>query len=382
MEVSTPPESIFVKDPSTSKKRGRNEAFDESYIKNKRMLQEGFKSLTLQAEPQPNVQKETEEFPTYGLYEIHKCPSHELFRADSECSCIEQNDNSGDGRVESNSLISFGPLIKKQNSLDSIISHSTESDEDFSPGKMDEREVMVSMIKGGKRKFVRKVDYLVDELIRKTRKTNEIPAYSSDSDSILPAFVGPSPRTDHAISIIVPFSTNFCSLSKQQQFPLIGYTETSSEPPQPVLLSGEVTHSDWGIEEVGGAAKCDAVECNSLIPYSGSDQSYSTVAFGSGGDQEADDNDSDVACCDDESSHRYSTNSSIISGDSGMIVDSDDDDLMAGSGRSFAFDESSSAFGKFEQGRYSPFSSNTSIKTIMTRSAIDDEEDVVNIGTF
>lgn len=338
MELSLPVQSVCaVKDSSTSKKRGRNEAVDESYIKNKKMLQEGFKSLTIHAESQPSILKEAQQLPSYGLYEIHQCPSHELFREEAECNSIDRI-MSDDGQVE-NSNATTSPLRKIQNSLDSIISQSIDSDEDFFPGKLEEQDI-VTMVAGGKRKYVTKVDYLVDELIRKNRKTKEILVYSSsDPESMLPSFVGPSPRTDHAISIIIPFSTNFCSLSKKQQFPLIEYSNDLSTPRQPVLLSGEVTHSDWGIEEVDGTAKYASVECNSLIPYIGSDH-YSNIEL-NGGDAVVDDYESVMACCDDESSRGYSTNSSIVSCDSDMIVDSDDDDnLMAGSRRSIAFAES------------------------------------------
>ena len=47
-------------------------------------------------------------------------------------------------------------------------------------------------------KFVRKVDHLIDNLIRKTRKLHQFPNYSIDSN--IPNNVGPQPTTDHAIS--------------------------------------------------------------------------------------------------------------------------------------------------------------------------------------
>lgn len=52
------------------------------------------------------------------------------------------------------------------------------------------------LIKG--KKFVRKVDFLIDNLIRKTRKLNRFPSY--DFDSNIPNTIGPQPTTDHAIS--------------------------------------------------------------------------------------------------------------------------------------------------------------------------------------
>lgn len=356
------------------KKRDRSEVFDEAYVKNKRVLQEGFRSLSL-AEPAVRP-----EIPAYGLYEVHNCPSHGLFRPDDiECQACKTSGTP----MSTDDTVSESRPLEKRLSVDSTVSASTES-EDETPSRAEEREMFISMVKGGKRKYVRKVDYLVDELIRKTRKTCDIPVYASDPDAILPPNVGPSPRTDQAISILVPFSTNFCSLSKaQNNVSMLEYLP--KKPPtdgevQPILLSGEVTHSDWGIQEVG--AGCTGVGTStSLVPYHrrvGDDADFDSDGLIDEG------NESDMACY-DESSHRYSTNSSLGSGDSGMMVDSDDD-MMAGSCRSAAFDESSSALSRFDHGgRHSPWSANTSVKTVFTKSAItdDDEDDeIINVGTF
>lgn len=380
---TTHDKDISGADTSTGrkKKRDRSEAFvDEDYLKNKRILQEGFRSLSLNLE---NVTKK--DIPSYGLYEVHNCPSHDLFRLESECTCTKEQDKSDSKSLPTDSL---GPVLEKNQSFDSMNSKSTESDEEDQL-KMEEREYMVAMIKGGKRKYVRKVDYLVDELIRKTRKTCDIPVYVTDTDAYLPPNIGPSPRVDQAISILVPFSTHFCSLSKGQTTPVASYGPTPAvveKDYQPILLSGEVTHGDWGMEEVGSKdISSTPVTCSTMVPYTG--RRSVTSAFECD-ILEDDGNESDMACC-EESSHRYSTNSSIGSGDdSGMLVDSDDDeDIFFSSNRSVAFDESScGAFQRYEHGRHSPWSnrSYTSVKTNATKSGVTDEEDddVINIGTF
>lgn len=392
------------------KKRERSEVSDDTYLKNKRILQEGFRSLSIVPESLSQVPSSPSRqiSPTYKVYSVHNnCPSHDLFRSDSlesTCSC-------GQNTAENNPRPVAGPepppglgsSRDRRFSISSSPSSDGYSDEDDDPMHAAQREMFVSMVKGGKRKYVRKVDYLVDELIRKTRKTKEVPLYLNDLDAAIPANIGPSPRTDQALSILVPFSTDFCSLSRSQHAVInevhgshslrmgansTTHTDTIETDMQPILLSGEITHSDWGMEEVAQKSsptnqnyypmtRGDSVTAlNPQESYTSSDVSV--------------DNDSDMACC-DESSKKYSSNNSLQSGHSGMLVDDSsdadeyDDDLFgASSCRSIAFDENSSMAGRCDLSRLSPWSACTSVKTVMTRNAAtdDEEDDVINVGTF
>lgn len=62
-------------------------------------------------------------------------------------------------------------------------------------------ERLIEVFKGGKPKFVRKVDYLIDNIIRKNQKFDFLTS-SIDNSNILmiPNSIGPSPLTDQKIS--------------------------------------------------------------------------------------------------------------------------------------------------------------------------------------
>ena len=54
---------------------------------------------------------------------------------------------------------------------------------------------------GGRYKYARKVDFLIDEIIRKSRRTYEYEHRLNDGDWYIPNTLGPQPTTDRAISV-------------------------------------------------------------------------------------------------------------------------------------------------------------------------------------
>lgn len=391
------------------RKRERTEEFDEGYSRNKRILQEGIRSLSLGDVSQISSKK-TE--PTYNVFKVHACPGHDVFRMMMEerndyCNCSSQSMEAQDAIQQGSEAMSVDiPTASSQlyrtQSTDDGNGMETDDLSDYDsieeePHNHEQSELFSSMINSGKRKYVRKVDYLVDELIRKTRKTRELPQYMQEMDAGIPPYVGPSPKTDNALSIMVPFSTEFCSLSREQiadskivaSLPIIPDIMRSSSPP-PILLSGEITHSEWCIEENADYHSSGGDEMDDMfgpsqysvgIGYEKQSSRYTDISDGY---------ESDMACC-DESSKQYSSNGSLNSGDSGMMVDDSDDE---------------DPFSKLDISRQSPWSSNLSTGTswMMKPPGIgggrgsgsvltdpdhhnhyqDDEnsEDVVNVGTF
>jgi hypothetical protein len=66
-------------------------------------------------------------------------------------------------------------------------------------------ETFTYAMKGGRMRYVRKIDHLVDELIRKTNKTGDWKGRDNESDwGSIPSSVGPQPQTDLKILRINP----------------------------------------------------------------------------------------------------------------------------------------------------------------------------------
>jgi hypothetical protein len=64
-------------------------------------------------------------------------------------------------------------------------------------------EILISVLKGGSHKYIRKVDYLIDEVIRKARKTEYL-AVGDNAYSDIPNSVGPHPLTDRPLGTLWP----------------------------------------------------------------------------------------------------------------------------------------------------------------------------------
>jgi len=181
---------------------------------------------------------------------------------------------------------------------DASITHMTYSNEDniqpcnsFGP----ELPAVVPNFSLGKSSFSRKVDLLIDEVIRKSRQKFSHSSFESEMDAI-PSSVGPHPLTDHALSVSFPLQlillssrgedkrsknvlsssgeidqvTSFqvrrdsmdeyladCNRCGSYESKNIGEREVKCSTDSSMKIgevrashSGSVTHSDWVIEEV------------------------------------------------------------------------------------------------------------------------------------
>jgi hypothetical protein len=112
---------------------------------------------------------------------------------------------------------------------------------------------LFTILKNGKRQYNNPVDYYVDELIRKSRKTDESTSSRNPSDyfddGFINATMGPQPTTDHALSLFVvnpssadPLSTFLTSNTSQVQI------EDEDKDERLIKESGfrREGSSDWG----------------------------------------------------------------------------------------------------------------------------------------
>lgn len=278
--------------PSSShRKRERSQDFvyDEEYTKSRKVLQDGFKMLSIDhslENPQAQINNQ--------LIPHHR--SNSIGESDDLSMIDETREYEG-------------PILPRMRSFDSedcsTISSNPESEDD--DRRKHESEAFFSMLKGGRRQYVRKVDNLVDDLIRKTRRTEVHPSGTYEEMSI-PSVIGPSPTVDHALSLVLtdPYLAQ-AKLHKHSKLllpsPQTNYRnsnvtielldddddsekedndlmiDTSDDPnnmmqdqtsslhrspgmifngkkakgrpcPRESSFSGEKTHADWGIEEV------------------------------------------------------------------------------------------------------------------------------------
>lgn len=185
-----------------------------------------------------------------------------------------------------------------------------EKDEERSSSPVDRQDLereLYHILKNGKRQYMNRVDYYVDELIRKSRRkemndyleqrlsqpsSSSLSPPSSSSSSLnysaelmkslndyyvdegfINAVIGPQPTTDHAISLIVPpppllppsssssskqgnnISDNinsFYPFQSRENLDQMDFDDdvTKDNGIKPIRKKGDVTHSDWEIEEI------------------------------------------------------------------------------------------------------------------------------------
>lgn len=161
------PKTLF--EMENRKKRSRLD--DEDYVANKRLISEAITHLHLES---------TNENDT---------PNNEMLfekNADSNSYCTDT--------MSINDYKEFNEVMKAKylDDLSSSEDEMCEYDED--------QETFIPVLKGGKTKYLRKVDYLVDELIRKSHRTSL--AMNGDHQTIgyLPASIGPQPNVDQALT--------------------------------------------------------------------------------------------------------------------------------------------------------------------------------------
>jgi len=108
----------------------------------------------------------------------------------TECTCSDVNDMETDA-------LRPGSVLKPsaETEMSTEVCLRNENDDNF-----------YSILKNGTRKYGRRVDYLVDELIRKSQKTYTSGGCSSDLDleAIIPSSIGPHPLTDRLLGKLWP----------------------------------------------------------------------------------------------------------------------------------------------------------------------------------
>lgn len=131
----------------------------------------------------------------------------------------------------------------------------------------------VHTMKGGKLQYIRKIDFLVDDLVRKTNRTLNWAGGVNSVLCCIPSAIGPHPGTDiRFLSIdVTENDSKTCCDSYQvkgdHKHPCTGEVSVSAVPTafsgsdsgyhnellsqtRTSKLSGDLTHCDWPIEEI------------------------------------------------------------------------------------------------------------------------------------
>ncbi|KAJ1405200.1 hypothetical protein B484DRAFT_457121, partial [Ochromonadaceae sp. CCMP2298] len=183
--------------------RKRERQHEESYQSSKRLLSAGFRSLDLSDGQQSTSCKSFFSLGGSASGADGVSINDDLYDGDNEVE-EDPKDNDDD----------FSVSIDK----DSCSDDSEDEDEHAVPhsvgiygaksgagelqsGAAD--EILISVLKGGSHKYIRKVDYLIDEVIRKARKT-EYSAVGDNAYSDIPNSVGPHPLTDRPLGTLWP----------------------------------------------------------------------------------------------------------------------------------------------------------------------------------
>ena len=140
--------------------------------------------------------------------------------------------------------------------------------------KTDAIDAYFHTIKGGKLQYVRKIDFLVDDLVRKTNRTLNWASGSASELCCIPGSIGPHPGTDARFFSFVAEENSSetyrdCheeggkkSHSSSEKIDLSaspgayisdsGLTDNTFLPTRNSKLSGDLSHCDWPIEEISG----------------------------------------------------------------------------------------------------------------------------------
>ena len=175
-------------------------------------------------------------------------------------------DNSGDGYKYDNN----NDMQEMKNDDNNITSNSTSNDNDTTTTTNDDDDGIESVLGFKSPRYAKKVDYLVDEIIKKCTRLNV--RHNSISGAVspttmgdIPNSIGPHPMSSN-LSIILPSDESILSPSslkmiyktindsKMNTKPINTNTTTStsgsSEDKRTFPThSGNITHSDWFIEE-------------------------------------------------------------------------------------------------------------------------------------
>jgi hypothetical protein len=345
---SIPDRRAATPSSSNRKKRVRNDDPEghsqEEYSRTKRIIHEGFRALSLSTDDPKTVPFSSIPTPSFShqagsLFDhdntLHGHPICKISSLESARSEQESNDYDGKSLSRMNSKQSdndsdddMHQRLKsstrhKRPAEDVFVGKNKRSSSFSSPASSEEKpnaaarssptttvkkeleKELFIILKNGKRQHYRNpVDYYVDELIRKSRRSDEINTHSStlldNGDDFLNARIGPQPTTDHALSITIPPLIDHICTGNSTSSPqssnrrknrakedeedlhesgeLMKKKENSSSEmvidhshthphchmnahlmitPDKPCLKGDVTHSDWIIEEIDATSNND-----------------------------------------------------------------------------------------------------------------------------
>jgi hypothetical protein len=247
---------------------------------------------------------------------------------------------------------SVGPFTFDQLVVDGPLTTITDNNSDSNCSNI--TDVLLETLKGGRRQYVRKIDYLVDEVVRKKLMTTPALSSTSSQSLWLPNFVGPSPRVDAALSLVIPlvdghrWNTPTAAATAPHNLHYLPHPPPSSlrqgaGTDRGAYFSGDRTHTDWEIEEVG-----DEVDntcwpdhgCRSMFErlrpsHDESENDNSSCDLDVVAETPGDD-DTEMVCSDDWTSTghfppKYTSTNTMDSLDSSpmMVVDHDDDGVFS-----------------------------------------------------
>lgn len=324
---------------------------DEEYMKSKRLLQEGFRTMTIGDQMRDSF-----------LNSFHS--------SQSENTDDQSVSDAVDGNIAPN-------LLERHNSVETSISEEDSDDDRDRVRIYGDNDIFISAIKGGRQQYVRKVDFLVDELIRKNQRTSM--NLNSQQEITIPGTLGPHPGTDNALSVFVPpIHFNFRSIAEKESSieptpathdrSLESQTRASGTA-NPHFYSGNVTHGDWEIEEISSE------DARSQAPAGTKDV---------GNNRHSPDIDisdeSDMACCDDWSKHP-----SLCESHNSSISTMESEDEVSHTMEMCTDDK---YFNSFSSSNVFNFDSNMSMRAIVSKPIQKEKEasveadDVIQVGIF
>ena len=141
--------------------------------------------------------------------------------------------------------------------------------------KSDAVDAFFHTMKGGKLQYVRKIDFLVDDLVRKTNRTLNWAGGSASELCCIPSSIGPHPATDmRFLSTVAEVNdsetygdsyeergkkshsssekVDFSAPSPGAYVSDPGLHNNVLLPTRSSKLSGDLSHCDWPIEEISG----------------------------------------------------------------------------------------------------------------------------------
>eukprot|EP01039_Chlorochromonas_danica_P000326 gene326-349_t len=386
---------------------------DEDYIRNKRLLRESLKVMTL-AEQREKPSSLANAAGTVGTSSSVVLSDNNI-AADVNTINDDQSVCSNSEFSRLNSLETVNTIISEEESEDERSrSHRSQHHHYHQPQQQQQQQYMsggiaegdgiadpttfIATFKGGRKQYVRKVDYLVDELIRKTRRTlQQQPNSLGQEECSIPNVIGPHPAVDHALSLLLPPlpPCDFQSIEQSQAgagLDMHGRNQDGENHKQhrPThLYSGNVTHGDWEIEEIS--------DPGSDRPAAPLPSELGSPSCSSSADMSDATEESDMACCDDyhpsicdspsissmESEEERSHTMEMCSDDKYFNVSSNvQTGTSSNSSQSSSFRTTTTFLSAYGDSSSCLFQSSNSSATSRLINGPDEAEDVVQVGIF